>query len=159
MTVEQLLSLLDRLSRSEQLQILQHLAAELTRSDAELPRSPQPLSSPYDAFRVAEAMMKALAEAEERDRIHSIYKGRFEELQKEIQIGIDQFERGDTVDGAIAMEQLRQELLQRKHGKVKAPFLQGGDETDSTGFSQLSLFSRMGVARSHPIFYSVSTAP
>jgi antitoxin ParD1/3/4 len=43
-----------------------------------------------------------------------IYKVRFEELTQEIMIGIKASERGEVVDGEIAMGELRQKLLQKK---------------------------------------------
>jgi antitoxin ParD1/3/4 len=45
----------------------------------------------------------------ERERI---YRGRFDELQKEIMIGVEELKRGEGVDGEIAMKQLRQEMIQ-----------------------------------------------
>lgn len=42
---------------------------------------------------------------EERERI---YKGRFEELQREIMIGVEQLDRGERLEGREVIEQLRQ---------------------------------------------------
>jgi antitoxin ParD1/3/4 len=42
---------------------------------------------------------------EERERI---YKGRFEELKREIAIGVEQLERGERLDGREVIEKLRQ---------------------------------------------------
>jgi antitoxin ParD1/3/4 len=47
---------------------------------------------------------------EERERI---YKGRFEELKREIAIGVEQLERGEVIDGEIVFRQLEQKLQQR----------------------------------------------
>ncbi|KAM3098490.1 type II toxin-antitoxin system ParD family antitoxin [Phormidesmis sp. 146-35] len=56
---------------------------------------------------VVDAGVKLL---EERERI---YKGRFEELQREIQIGLDASERGEVIDGETFMNQLREKLQQK----------------------------------------------
>jgi len=48
---------------------------------------------------------------EERERI---YKGRFEELKKEIAIGIEAAERGEVIDGEIVFRELREKLQQRR---------------------------------------------
>jgi antitoxin ParD1/3/4 len=48
---------------------------------------------------------------EERERI---YKGRFEELKKEIEIGIEAAERGEVVDGETVFRELREKLQQRR---------------------------------------------
>ncbi|OWY66763.1 CopG family transcriptional regulator [cyanobacterium TDX16] len=48
---------------------------------------------------------------EERERI---YKGRFEELKKEIEIGIEAAKRGEIVDGETVFRQLREKLQQRR---------------------------------------------
>ncbi|KAM3096735.1 type II toxin-antitoxin system ParD family antitoxin [Phormidesmis sp. 146-35] len=42
---------------------------------------------------------------EERDRI---YKGRFEELCREVSIGVEQLDQGERLDGRAVIEQLRQ---------------------------------------------------
>jgi antitoxin ParD1/3/4 len=42
---------------------------------------------------------------EEREKI---YKGRFEELKREIAIGVEQLERGERLDGREVIEKLRQ---------------------------------------------------
>ncbi len=44
---------------------------------------------------------------EERE---SIYKGRFEELRREIMIGVEASERGEVIDGEIVFSQLQQKL-------------------------------------------------
>jgi antitoxin ParD1/3/4 len=43
---------------------------------------------------------------EEQERI---YKGRFEELKREILVGIEQLDRGERLDGREVIEQLRRE--------------------------------------------------
>ena len=48
---------------------------------------------------------------EERERI---YKGRFDELKREIAIGVEQLERGEVIDGEIVFRQLEQKLQQRR---------------------------------------------
>ncbi|XWK87888.1 MAG: type II toxin-antitoxin system ParD family antitoxin [Phormidium sp.] len=53
---------------------------------------------------------EALQLLEERQQI---YKGRFEELKREVMIGVEQLERGEKIDGETAMRQLTQEIIQR----------------------------------------------
>ena len=52
-----------------------------------------------------EVIIAGIRLLEERERI---YKGRFEELQREIMIGIEQLDRGEMLDGREVIEQLRQ---------------------------------------------------
>ncbi len=52
-----------------------------------------------------EVILAAIRLLEERERI---YKGRFEELQREIMIGVEQLDRGERLDGREVIEQLRQ---------------------------------------------------
>ncbi|MGK7904581.1 MAG: hypothetical protein AB4352_24885 [Hormoscilla sp.] len=42
-----------------------------------------------------------------------IYKGRFEELKKEVMIGIEASSRGEVVDGETAIREIRQKLDRR----------------------------------------------
>jgi antitoxin ParD1/3/4 len=42
---------------------------------------------------------------EERERL---YQGRFEELQREVLLGVEQLDRGERLDGRSVIEQLRQ---------------------------------------------------
>lgn len=58
-----------------------------------------------------EVVLAGIRLLEERDRI---YKGRFEELQKEVRIGIEASEQGQVVDGETVFRQLRQRLQQRR---------------------------------------------
>ena len=53
---------------------------------------------------------------EERERI---YKGRFEELKKEVTIGIEELERGESLDGREVIEQLRQKNQARKQAQAQ----------------------------------------
>jgi antitoxin ParD1/3/4 len=48
---------------------------------------------------------------EERE---SIYQGRFEELQREIMIGVEASERGEVIDGETVFYKLQQKLQQRR---------------------------------------------
>jgi antitoxin ParD1/3/4 len=49
---------------------------------------------------------------EERERL---YQGRFEELQQEVELGVEQLDRGERLDGRIVIEQLRQKnQIQRR---------------------------------------------
>lgn len=49
---------------------------------------------------------------EERERI---YQGRFEELKKEIMVGVEASQRGEVVDGETVFSQLQQKLQQRRN--------------------------------------------
>jgi antitoxin ParD1/3/4 len=51
----------------------------------------------------------------ERERI---YKGRFEELKREIAIGVEQLERGERLDGREVIEKLRQRNQAIRKGKA-----------------------------------------
>ena len=57
-----------------------------------------------------DVILAGLVLLEERERI---YKGRFEELQREEMIGIEAAERGEIVDGETVFCELRQKLQQR----------------------------------------------
>ena len=61
-----------------------------------------------------EVILAGIKLLEERERI---YKGRFEELQREIAIGVEQLERGERLDGREVIEQLRQnnQALRKTH--------------------------------------------
>ncbi|MEH2305451.1 type II toxin-antitoxin system ParD family antitoxin [Nostoc sp.] len=52
-----------------------------------------------------EVILAGIRLLEERERI---YKGRFEELQREIMIGVEQLDRGERLEGREVIEQLRQ---------------------------------------------------
>ncbi|MEH2089502.1 type II toxin-antitoxin system ParD family antitoxin [Nostoc sp.] len=52
-----------------------------------------------------EVIIAGIRLLEERERI---YKGRFEELQREIMIGVEQLDRKERLDGKEVIEQLRQ---------------------------------------------------
>jgi antitoxin ParD1/3/4 len=52
-----------------------------------------------------EVIIAGIKLLEERERI---YKGRFEELKREIAIGVEQLERGERLDGREVIEKLRQ---------------------------------------------------
>ncbi|MEH2177651.1 type II toxin-antitoxin system ParD family antitoxin [Nostoc sp.] len=52
-----------------------------------------------------EVILAGIRLLEERERI---YKGRFEELQREIAIGVEQLDRKERLDGKEVIEQLRQ---------------------------------------------------
>jgi len=53
----------------------------------------------------SEVVREALRLLEERDRLQAL---RYEELRKEIQIGIDQADRGELLDGPNIFRRLRQ---------------------------------------------------
>ncbi|HEY9851680.1 MAG TPA: type II toxin-antitoxin system ParD family antitoxin [Leptolyngbyaceae cyanobacterium] len=58
-----------------------------------------------------EVIVAGIKLLEERERI---YKGRFEELKKEIMLGVEASERGEVVDGETVFSQLQQKLQQRR---------------------------------------------
>jgi antitoxin ParD1/3/4 len=58
-----------------------------------------------------EVIVAGIRLLEERERI---YKGRFEELKKEIMLGVEASERGEVVDGETVFSQLQQKLQQRR---------------------------------------------
>lgn len=63
-----------------------------------------------------EVILAGIRLLEERERI---YKGRFEELQREIAIGVEQLDRGERLDGREVIEQLRQknQALRKTQGQ------------------------------------------
>lgn len=58
-----------------------------------------------------EVIFAGISLLKERDRI---YKGRFEELQPEIVLGIEAAEQGEVIDGKVVFHQLQQKLQQRR---------------------------------------------
>lgn len=48
------------------------------------------------------------------DEWEKTYKGRFQELQREVQIGIDAAERGKVIDADVMFQQLREKLRRQK---------------------------------------------
>jgi antitoxin ParD1/3/4 len=46
------------------------------------------------------------------------YKGRFEELRREIMIGVEASDRGEVIDGEIVFSQLQQKLEQRRASAI-----------------------------------------
>ncbi|MEA5535060.1 ribbon-helix-helix domain-containing protein [Crocosphaera sp. XPORK-15E] len=54
-------------------------------------------------------IQEALRLLEERERI---YKGRFEELKKEVMIGVEELRRGETVDGREVFKELEEDIQQ-----------------------------------------------
>ncbi|MCC5647237.1 type II toxin-antitoxin system ParD family antitoxin [Nostoc sp. CHAB 5824] len=61
-----------------------------------------------------EVILAGIRLLEERERI---YKGRFEELQREIMIGVEQLDRQERLDAREVIEQLRQknQALRKTH--------------------------------------------
>lgn len=49
------------------------------------------------------------------DEWEKTYKGRFHELQRDVQVGIDAADRGEVVDGNVLFEQLREKLPLSKY--------------------------------------------
>ncbi|MBW4621218.1 MAG: type II toxin-antitoxin system ParD family antitoxin [Cyanosarcina radialis HA8281-LM2] len=58
-----------------------------------------------------EVIIAGLKLLEERERI---YKGRFEELQKDILVGLAEAERGELIDGEQVFQDLQNKLTQRR---------------------------------------------
>jgi len=58
-----------------------------------------------------EVIVAGIRLLEERERI---YKGRFEELKREIMLGVEASQRGEVVDGETVFSQLQQKLQQRR---------------------------------------------
>lgn len=58
-----------------------------------------------------EVIVAGIRLLEERERI---YKGRFEELKREIMLGVEASERGEVVDGETVFSQLQQKLQKRR---------------------------------------------
>ncbi len=56
----------------------------------------------------------AFIELLDADEWEHIYKGRFKELQQEVQIGIDAADRGDVIDADVMFQRLRQKLRQQQ---------------------------------------------
>ncbi|GAA6619313.1 type II toxin-antitoxin system ParD family antitoxin [Scytonema sp. NUACC26] len=69
----------------------------------------QVASGKYSSFE--EVVLAALQSLAERERI---YKGRFEELQREIELGVEASLRGEVVDSKTVFSQLQQKLQQRR---------------------------------------------
>jgi antitoxin ParD1/3/4 len=58
-----------------------------------------------------EVIIAGIKLLEERE---CIYQGRFEELQREIMIGVEASERGEVIDRETVFQQLEQRLQQRR---------------------------------------------
>ncbi|WP_414623327.1 type II toxin-antitoxin system ParD family antitoxin [Calothrix sp. CCY 0018] len=58
-----------------------------------------------------EVIIAGIKLLKERERI---YQGRFEELKREIAIGVEASERGEVIDGEVVFRQLEQKLQQRR---------------------------------------------
>lgn len=52
------------------------------------------------------------------EELERIYRGRFEELQREIAIGMAAAERGEVVDGETVFRNLQQRLQQRQLSRL-----------------------------------------
>ncbi|MBD2492960.1 type II toxin-antitoxin system ParD family antitoxin [Nostoc sp. FACHB-280] len=63
-----------------------------------------------------EVIIAGIQLLEERERI---YQGRFEELQREIMLGVEASERGEVIDAATIFHQLEQKLQQRRQQSNK----------------------------------------
>lgn len=56
----------------------------------------------------------AFIEFLDTDEWEHIYRGRFKELQQEVQIGIDAANRGDVIDADLMFQRLREKLRQQQ---------------------------------------------
>ena len=56
----------------------------------------------------------AFIEFLDTDEWEHIYRGRFKELQQEVQIGIDAANRGDVIDADVMFQRLREKLRQQQ---------------------------------------------
>ena len=78
------------------------------------PEREQFIQSQLESGRYAssdELIIAGIKLLEEQERI---YKGRFDELQREILIGIEASEQGEVVDGETVFRELEQKLQQRR---------------------------------------------
>lgn len=64
---------------------------------------------------VDEVILAGIRLLEEQNRV---YKGRFEELQHEVLIGIEQLDQGERLDGRAVIEQLRQSNQERRQAQA-----------------------------------------
>ena len=60
---------------------------------------------------IEEVIIAGIKLLEEREKI---YQGRFEELKREIMVGVEASERGEVIDGEVVFHQLEQKLQQRR---------------------------------------------
>ncbi|RCJ37342.1 CopG family transcriptional regulator [Nostoc minutum NIES-26] len=58
-----------------------------------------------------EVIVAGIKLLEERE---CIYQGRFEELQREIMVGVEASERGEVIDGETVFQQLLEQKLQQR---------------------------------------------
>jgi len=56
----------------------------------------------------------AFIEFLDNDEWEHMYRGRFKELQQEVQIGIDAANRGDVIDADLMFQRLRDKLRQQQ---------------------------------------------
>ena len=56
----------------------------------------------------------AFIEFLDTDEWEDIYRGRFKELQQEVQIGIDAANRGDVIDADVMFQRLGEKLRQQQ---------------------------------------------
>jgi antitoxin ParD1/3/4 len=59
-----------------------------------------------------EVVLAGLQLLEHRD---SIYQGRFEELRREVLVGVEEADRGELIEGDVVFQQLRDRLEQRRN--------------------------------------------
>lgn len=60
---------------------------------------------------VDEVFLAGIKLLEERERL---YQGRFEELRREVLVGVEEAERGELLDAEIVINGLREKLEQRR---------------------------------------------
>jgi antitoxin ParD1/3/4 len=59
----------------------------------------------------ADVVLTAMKFFEEHEHV---YKGRFDELRREVMVGYEASERGESIDGEVVFENLRAKLAQRR---------------------------------------------
>jgi antitoxin ParD1/3/4 len=59
----------------------------------------------------ADVVLTAMKFFEEHEHV---YKGRFDELRREVMVGYEAAERGELIDGEIVFDNLREKLAQRR---------------------------------------------
>jgi antitoxin ParD1/3/4 len=59
----------------------------------------------------ADVVLTAMKFFEEHEHV---YKGRFDELRREVMVGYEAAERGELIDGEVVFDNLREKLAQRR---------------------------------------------
>ena len=78
------------------------------------PELEQFIQSQVASGKYASAEEVILAGVKLLEQRECIYQGRFEELQREIMVGVEASQRGEVIDGETVFHQLKQKLQQRR---------------------------------------------